>query len=302
MRFIYSLLVGTAFAVESPGKRQSEGKLTKPEHAGVVLKEAFEKFSDLYSKNRPKNMEDMVKDSNNVLASFCDENDSECIATVQKLVEEEFEDAENGPEDVYFPDDFDPKLMKYIEKVESTLQQLSMDNVDDTLQIITKIKEDVENVDSANPNDKDAALIGVHVALQSAQLWHKAYSDPSHPLYGFHDSSHYFDASDKDGEDTKERELKEFDIATITLTEFQAAFNRGTRMLSEDGIGSAVAAARDAILASVTKRCYGYYHFYYGYHTHNRPTLTPHKHPHPAPTRSPGRPHHNYHYHYDYNY
>jgi len=241
----------------------------------------------------------MKNDSSNVLTSLlCEENDPECHSFKEKLVQEHFVNAESEPEEMYYPDNFDPELMNYMEKVESTLQELTMENVDEVLKDLEKFKKEIEEMDDVSADDKDVALIGIHVAFQSVQMWHKTYSDPAHPLYGVHDSSHYFNV------DNKIRELKDIDVATITMSDFQAGFNKVARMLSgEDGglkgIGNALIAGAEGFL-SMTSRCYGYYnhngyHYsYYYHHHHHHSSTTSSNHTHP----------HNYFYedHYDYYY
>jgi hypothetical protein len=265
MRLVCYLLFTAAIAVEASDKIGRNGEFIQPEHAGSVLKEAFDKLADMYSVNKPKNREDMKNDSSNILLSLCKENDLECKSSMEELFEEELVDDDNEPEEIDYPDNFDPKLMNYMEKVESTLEQFTMENVDEVLKDLNNMKKEIEDMDDVSADDKDTALIGIHIALQSVQMWHKTYSDPSHPLYGVHDPSHYFNA------DKKLRKLKDIDVAAISMSDFQAGFNKVARMLSDenrvlDTLKAVSAGAR--VFQEITKRCYGYYYhgWYHGHH------------------------------------
>jgi len=274
MRLFYSLFFTAVVAVEAASNEQNDGKNPKPEDVGFLLQESFEKLTDLYSEKKPNNKEELVRDSSNVLASFCAKHDFDCYENTFKLTSQEFQDAGNGPQEIHYPDNFDPKLMRLMEKVESALQQLNLENVDTVLEDLASTKTEIEGMNDVRDVDKETALIGMDVGLESVKLWHKVYSDPSHPLYGIHYPSHYFNTDNDKGENV-ERKLNDIDVAAITLTDFQAGLNRAMEKMSE-GKDSMISAVARSFLARSIGRCGGGYYTggYYTHHGSNHGTTT----------------------------
>jgi len=262
MRFFYSLLFTAVAAAEAVSNLQNDVKITTPEDAGTLLKETYAKLAEMYSTERPNNEAELIRGSGKVLTMFCAENDSECHENTYKLTEKEATDAAEGPQEVIFSDKFDPELMKSIENMELTLQQLNLENMDTVLDKLASIRDEIENMDHVIAADKDAALIGVNIGLESVKLWHKVYSDPSHSLYGIHYPSHYLNADNKDGGE-KGRKLKEVDMAEISLSDFQAGVNRVMKQMSKGQDLMVSELARSFLARDVLVRCYyggwGYY-------------------------------------------
>lgn len=240
----------------------SDSSFVSHNDAGVMFAGAFDKLNDLYSSEKPETRENIMIDSSNILASFCDEGDLECIENVRKTAHDHFNDSQGGSEGIAYSDEFGGKLMASIENMESVLGKMELDNVDEIMKDLSTIEEDIENMEGVSEEHKDVAFIGLSIAKESVKLWHTAYGDPSHSLYGLHYADHYFDENHHD------RKLQDEDISvsTIVMSDFEAGINRAMDMMSA-GVTNNYSIVRDvaveAFLSSVSRqeKCYWYWYW-----------------------------------------
>lgn len=183
---IFSLVVA-AFA--KVGKFDARRKLT-PEDVGSFHTDAFEQLIEKYSTKRPKNRNDMMMDTSQIISSYCPEGDSICISNANEIAFLEFHLAQKGPREVSYPEDFDLVLKKHIEKMDSTIRLVGKTNIHNIVHSLTVIRDEIQELEGVNEGYKIAALSGLSVAIDSSKLWHVVYSDVDHPLYNMHHTSY----------------------------------------------------------------------------------------------------------------
>jgi len=246
------------------GAVASDSSFVSHNDAGVIFAGAFDKLNDLYSSEKPETRENIMIDSSNILESFCDEGDLECIEYVRKTAHDRFNDSEGESEGMTYSDKFEGKLIASIQDMESVLDSMELDNVDEIMKGLSTIGEDIENMEGVSEEHKNVALMGLSIAKESVKLWHTTYNDPSHALYGLHFAEHYFD------KEHQNRKLQDEDISisTIVMSDFEAGINRAMDMMSS-GITNNYSVVRSvavqAVLSSVSKRekCYYWGWFYW---------------------------------------
>ena len=170
--------------------------------------DAFDKLARIYSRKKPRSKIDMMMDLSKIVSSYCDEGDSECLSNVYRSIIKEFHLAQNGPRKVDFPEDFDPKLEKLMKDVDSTLDLLNGEgdgdsdhDFEEVVEKLTTLQNEIRNTAVSNDTHKIAALCGASVAIESAKMWHEAYGDVDHPLYGLHDVVYYSNSGSRNDED-----------------------------------------------------------------------------------------------------
>jgi len=155
------------------------------EAIGQAHTEAFDMLKEKYADERPSSKEEMMKDMGEIMASFCDDEDTKesCMTMAHNC-------ADLDMSDVIYPDNLDPKLLMKVDDIYTTLNTLQEDNVHDTLEKLNAIKEEIKVMD-VDPVHKHAALSGAAVAVESTKLWTAVYTNADHPLFGIHHSSYY---------------------------------------------------------------------------------------------------------------
>lgn len=212
-------------------------------------------LAKLYSKEKPNNRTEMMLDSSDILTTlFCSNGDTDCHADMLQVSRKQFHDANDNvlPGDIYYPNNFDSKLMEFMNEMEYIVNGVTLDNVDDVLEQLNTIQSDIESLDvnaalNIRADHKVLALSGLSVAKESVALWNKVYSDPSHPLHGVHDPSYYFDKT-KHGHG---RKLQNLDLVAIIMADIRAALNSGTDIVLDDIAGTILSAAVNSIPASL---------------------------------------------------
>jgi len=186
----FAALVVTLGSAEAKVSIAALPKLLSHEHGeaiGLAHTEVFDMLGAKYSKQRPKDKDDMMKDIGEIMASFCDDEESKesCISNSLSHAERVSE------EEIVYPDDFDATLLEYVDDIYTTLNTLSEGNVDEVLSKLDAIKEKMKALKDVNPIHRHAAIAGASVAGESTKLWVAAYSDVKHPLHGLHHGSFY---------------------------------------------------------------------------------------------------------------
>jgi len=155
------------------------------EAIGQAHTEAFDMLKEKYADERPSSKEQMMKDMGEIMASFCDDEDTKesCMTMAHNC-------ADLDMSDVICPDNLDPKLLMKVDDIYTTLNTLQEDNVHDTLEKLNAIKEEIKVMD-VDPVHKHAAVSGAAVAVESTKLWTAVYTNADHPLFGIHHSSYY---------------------------------------------------------------------------------------------------------------
>ena len=239
----------------------SDGSFVSHNDAGEMFAGAFDKLNDLYSNEKPKKRESIMIDSSNILAEMCD-GDLECIENVRKTARDYFDDSPGESEGIVFSDELESELVMSIENMEAVLDKMELDNVDEIMKDLSAIEVDIEDMEGISDKHKDVALIGLSIAKESVKLWHKAYSDPNHSLYGLHYSEHYFN------KEVNNRKLQdeEIRVSEIVTSDFEAGINRAMGIMSA-GVTNNYSVIRnvaiEAFMSSVSRQemCYWYWYW-----------------------------------------
>jgi len=150
----------------------------------------------MYAAKKPTGKKDMMKDSYNILTSYCDKDtsDSECEAYAKDATNEQFMLSAFGPNTkLSYPEDtLDPKLQKSLAKVNSIVAMIKKtDDIDETVFNLAAVKREVEDMKDAIEAQKLVVLSAISVASESSKLWHEVYNDPDHILHGMHSPSYF---------------------------------------------------------------------------------------------------------------
>lgn len=139
-----------------------------------------------------KNRDDKPLKDNfmNVLLSYCENGDSRCIEKADEIDHEtrEFmsiQHPESGRIDFEYPEGFDSSLEDAMEAVLHIVGNLNRNNLDDTLNEITNIGIEIEQLEDVDESFKYISLAAVSVAKESTKLWHRAFYDETSPYHDY---------------------------------------------------------------------------------------------------------------------
>jgi len=254
----------TATAVtDAIPRRLNSGRILYPEDVGALHTEVFETLASMYAIKKPKSRAEMMKDSGNIVVTYCDKGDSACDAYVYKTTEEQFHISDNGSRTISYPEDFDSKLKESMDQVKSIVSSVKNVNIDDVVGELATIKRKVDDMADVKEGYKLAVLSGISVASESSKLWHNVYNDSSHSLHRIHSPSFYSRGNEGDRRLEEEGDTEYYDdtdyyygvdILGIVFADVSAAVVAGIGAVSEspDVVSIAIAAVTAAIPASLS--------------------------------------------------
>lgn len=146
--------------------------------------QVFDMLGERYAVSKPESTLDVMMDVSEILASFCPKEDEGCESRAHALTLQGFHAAQNGPLEIDYPEDFDPKLKQHIDNIYSTIDLLDQDNLNEIVDTLTEIHENIKNADVENELHKVVAIGGSSIAIESTKLWHETFTNPNHPLHG----------------------------------------------------------------------------------------------------------------------
>lgn len=264
-----SLLVIISTMIALSNAKSSEpfsGTVTAPEDAGAVHTEAFQRLADAHVARRPVNREELYRNAVVVLASYCEENDADCVLSVAETAWKEFRTAERGVERaITLPSD-EKVLSSALERARDAVESLDDDNnknmhrttIDEVVSELESIRRDVStSKDVRDENLRTAVLSGLSVVVESSKLWNEVYNDPDHVLYGMHDPRTYYDHDEEgDGVSRRQRlrrrlDQGSLDVSSIILSDGMGCLQAGIDMLSSD-IGAITTNPQSIVTACAT--------------------------------------------------
>jgi len=178
MKFtLASLLLLSSAAVA-----QSKTRVLKTANdVGIIHNEAIEALAEKYKDNKPSSRLEIVNDVSELSASYCPENDSNCVA---KAYEYSLKAAlQQLPNGVTFPEDFDEDVKSSLEETFSIIQMADVLETDDMVSLLETEQKKIEDMEGVDEAHRLAGLVGSSVAIHSTQLWKKIMNDGDHPLH-----------------------------------------------------------------------------------------------------------------------
>jgi len=254
-------------AVDARSRQLSNGIL-HAEDVGALHTDAFEKLTEMYAAKKPTGKKDMMKDSYNILTSYCDKgtSDSECEAYAKDATNEQFMLSAFGPNTkLSYPEDtLDPKLQKSLAKVNSIVAMIKKtDDIDETVFNLAAVKREVEDMKDAIEAQKLVVLSAISVASESSKLWHEVYNDPDHILHGMHSPTYFSGNKNKrrlqvgiddndGGNDDDDDEGMGIDIFAIIMADINGAISGAVDNInSGNPVAILVGALTSAVPASM---------------------------------------------------
>lgn len=165
-----------------------------PSDIGTFHNEILTKLSKDFSKRKGKNTATLKDDFINILSSYCDKGDTQCIEEIYQIEEQaqyhmSSQDPFSGRIQVIYPDGMDPPLKTALKEIFSILDLLNEENLDEIVTSINAIEEQIHDLSRVTVSYRKMALSAAAVARESTKFWHSVYFDERNPFYGLVQSS-----------------------------------------------------------------------------------------------------------------
>lgn len=173
---------------------------------------AFRALAESYAqRGRPSSRSDMLEDLFDVLGDGDDVLRDEDGARRRRWRERAASAV--SARTITWPVDVDPVLRDVAEEAFAAITTRSSRSTSSLARSLNDVWNDVRrrvgDGTTTNPVHVAAILSGLAVAVASAELWTKVYSDDRHPLHGLHDEASYYRRRDDEG--AKGRRTREAD-------------------------------------------------------------------------------------------
>jgi hypothetical protein len=189
MKLSFASLVFLSSAAAAQSKKRV---LKTANDVGIIHNEAIEALAEKYKDNKPSSRLEIVNDVSELSASYCPENDSNCVA---KAYEYSLKAALHQlPSGVTFPENFDGDVKSSLESTFSIIQMADALDTEDMVSLLETEQKKIQDMKGVDEGHRFAGLVGSSVAIHSTQLWKKIMNDGDHPLHkmGAHyDSNHH---------------------------------------------------------------------------------------------------------------
>jgi len=153
-----------------------------PVNVGDVHNAVFSILGEAYTDEPPSNDFDVMNDVGEVMSSFCPRTDALCDAMVYKATLEEFSKGNRGLQEVTYPKGFNKEIQESLQIGADTIDLLNQNNKEEVADMLTVIRDDVENMQNVDQNEKALGVASLSIALGSLNLWHEVYTNEAHPL------------------------------------------------------------------------------------------------------------------------
>jgi len=186
MRVSSIILLSSIFVSDSNARltRISYSRHLTPEDVGAYHTDAFAILGDKYQVEKPETQLDVIQDIGDILADYCPTGDTECTSNAYETTVQKFQlDATGITREIQYPADFDLKMKKSVDGIESTIQNINELNLDDIISSLEEIRNELEDMSDGNEAHLLVSLAGISVAIESTKLWHATYYDSDHPLH-----------------------------------------------------------------------------------------------------------------------
>lgn len=188
MRFLYSchmLILSYHLTIFISIPVGDNVNILQPNDVGTFHTEVFEQFATIYSQRKQTYTTSTKKENYfiQILKSYCDHDDIECINRIDKLlaVAQDFistQDPQSGRiVDFNYPKHMNKSLQMKLDEIFAVLPILNENNLNEVLQIMKDTKTDIERISNVNVVYKKLALSAVSVAIESTKLWHGVFFD-----------------------------------------------------------------------------------------------------------------------------
>lgn len=181
MKFTLAAFIGS-FALAS-AKLGAKNRELKAENVGAYHTDAFEALAERYSyaSQRPKSELDLMMDVSDILSGYCAESDSTCRSGAYKATLKQFHVGRTG-EQFVIPESMDQSVREHLGKAFDVIDTISPENVDEKIQLLSKIQNDIADLEDVSQSDKMIGVASVSVAQESAKYWTNAFTDKQHPF------------------------------------------------------------------------------------------------------------------------
>lgn len=147
----------------------------RPEDAGLLHTDAFEKLAEMYTDREPRSRTDIMMDISKVMEGYCDEDDSVCKNMAYESTLKSFHADIPTMDEINYPEYFHSGLKTSFNKIGDTLKELTHDNLDDVVDTIQEITNEMRDMEDVDANQRTIALSSASIALESTKLWHNVF-------------------------------------------------------------------------------------------------------------------------------
>lgn len=180
MKFTLAAIIGTAAIANA--KLGAQTRALRAEDVGSLHTEAFLKLEEKYLDRNPSSKIELMNDVSEVLASFCEENDSACRSNSYKATMQQFHynDKKDKLSKYVVPESLDDQVREKLNSAFNIVDTINDKNVNDKVAELSEIQNEISDLRDVAEADKIIGVASVSVGQESALYWTNTFNDKDH--------------------------------------------------------------------------------------------------------------------------